>query len=367
MTKPILIIDPGHGGMDPGGGTNKHWKEKNKVLDISLYQYKRFKELGIPVALTRDKDVYLDSGPRTKIVRDSGAKYCISNHINAGGGQGAETIYSRFSEGDVAHAIAKALKEVGQNIRRVFTRKWGNVDYYYMHRETGYVNTAIVEYGFADNETDTQRIKDHWKDYAEAVVKGFCEFIGHKYVAPGEAIKSEPAPKQKVKAKEIVFHLELGDSGQRVKVLQSKLIKLGYDLGAYGADGVYGPTTEKAVKDFQEHEEILVDGIYGPISQKTMESADSIEQELEVDGYLGVNTISALQDYFGTPVDGKISKPSLVIKSLQRWIGVEADGYLGPISISTLQRRLGTPVDGIISEPSLVVKELQRRLNAGKL
>lgn len=78
-----LIIDPGHGGNDPGGGSNEHWKEKDLVLDISLYQYQRFRELGVSVEITRTKDVTLSPDERTKIVRESGAKYCISNHINA--------------------------------------------------------------------------------------------------------------------------------------------------------------------------------------------------------------------------------------------------------------------------------------------
>lgn len=91
------------------------------------------------------------------------------------------------------------------------------------------------------------------------------------------------------------------------------------------------------------------------------------KENLVVDGYLGPKTISALQRYFGTPVDGYISKPSLVIKALQKWLGVTQDGNFGPITISALQKRLGTPVDGVISKPSLVIKELQRRLNKGNL
>ncbi|MCC3356877.1 N-acetylmuramoyl-L-alanine amidase [Bacillus sp. REN16] len=91
------------------------------------------------------------------------------------------------------------------------------------------------------------------------------------------------------------------------------------------------------------------------------------KENLVVDGYLGPKTIRALQRYFGTPVDGFLSKPSLVIKALQKWLGVSQDGYLGPITITALQKRLGTPVDGVISKPSLVIRELQRRLNKGEL
>lgn len=90
-------------------------------------------------------------------------------------------------------------------------------------------------------------------------------------------------------------------------------------------------------------------------------------ENLKVDGYLGKLTISALQRYFGTTVDGVLSKPSMVIRALQNLLGVTQDGYLGPITIRAMQRRFGTTQDGVISKPSLVIKELQRRLNKGKL
>ncbi|WP_096269513.1 N-acetylmuramoyl-L-alanine amidase [Paucisalibacillus globulus] len=199
MTKPILIIDPGHGGKDPGGGTNKHWKEKDKVLDISLYQYKRFKELGVLVAITRTTDKYLSPDERTGIVRNSGAEYCISNHLNAGKGDGAEVIHSIYDDGELANRIAKAIKETGQNVRRVFTRTLpGNskLDYYFMNRDTGKVKTNIIEYGFADSpKDDVQQLMDHI-DEAESVVKAFCEHIGHKYEAPSQKKKVQPKAKE---------------------------------------------------------------------------------------------------------------------------------------------------------------------------
>lgn len=199
---PELIIDPGHGGKDPGGGTNQFWKEKDMVLDISLYQFKRFNELGVSVALTRDEDVYISPEQRTKIVRESGAKHCISNHINAGGGDGAETIHSIYSEGHLAKGLAEEIKKCGQNIRRVFTRTLpydNKKDYYYMHRDTGKVNTVIVEYGFADSKlNDIEQLKTHWKEYAEGVVKGYCERVGHKYVAPNEKVETSSEVKSDI-------------------------------------------------------------------------------------------------------------------------------------------------------------------------
>lgn len=95
--------------------------------------------------------------------------------------------------------------------------------------------------------------------------------------------------------------------------------------------------------------------------------ANTPKANIKVDGWLGENTIKELQRYFGTVVDGKLSEPSLVIKSLQKLIGIKVDGWFGPNTIKALQKRFGTPQDGKLSEPSMVIKELQRRLNAGKL
>lgn len=184
--KPILIIDAGHGGADPGAQGNGI-VEKIMNLAISLYQYKRFQELGVPVALTRDRDMPLDSIARTNVVKSSGAKYCISNHINAGGGVGVETIHSIYTSNKLAKTLADAIVREGQTFRRVFSRTLpnnANQDYYYMHRLTGNVETIIIEYGFVDNASDAKKVRENWERYAEAVVKAFCEYIGHPYVVP---------------------------------------------------------------------------------------------------------------------------------------------------------------------------------------
>lgn len=184
--RTTLIIDAGHGGSDPGAVGNG-LREKDLTLQISNYQYARFQALGVSVALTRTSDVTLTPEQRTKLVRDSGAKYCISNHINAGGGSGVEAIYSAFSSDKLAKALVQAVASCGMNFRKVFSKKGsGGKDYYFMHRETGSVETVILEYGFIDNASDAQKLKDNWKTYAEAVVKAFCECVGVSYNLPTE-------------------------------------------------------------------------------------------------------------------------------------------------------------------------------------
>ncbi|MEZ7173572.1 N-acetylmuramoyl-L-alanine amidase [Sporosarcina sp. OR05] len=179
----VICIDPGHGGIDPGGGSNKHFKEKDMVLKISLEQKRHFERNGIKVVMTRTNDEYLDSIPRTNRVKTSGAKYCISNHLNAGGGEGAETIYSIHASSTIATGVLNALVAQGAKKRRVFNRRGTNGDWYYMHRMTGSVSTVIVEYGFADNSNDTDKVLNDWKRYAEAVAKYYIEHVfKQKYI-----------------------------------------------------------------------------------------------------------------------------------------------------------------------------------------
>lgn len=126
MSKSI-IIDPGHGGTDPGA-TGFGIQEKAWNLRISLYQYERLKALGAKVAITRKDDRTLDSVARTNLIRNK-YDYCISNHWNAFNGQarGVETIHPVRASATFARNIANALvKDSGLPLRRVFTRTQSN-------------------------------------------------------------------------------------------------------------------------------------------------------------------------------------------------------------------------------------------------
>ncbi len=169
--------------------------------------------------------------------------------------------------------------------------------------------------------------------------------------------------------------LKRGQYGAPVKQLQTKLANskppFYPNKGAKnnGIDSYYGSDTEDAVRRFQSVNGLTVDGMAGKSTYAKLggKTTSKITSNLKVDGYWGAATTKALQKYFGTPVDGVISKPSPVVKKLQALVGVKADGLLGPNTYKAMQRRFKTPVDGKVSKPSIMVKELQRRLNAGKL
>lgn len=91
MNNPRIVIDAGHGGSD-GGASGNGIIEKDLTLDISQYMYNRFRELGIPVTMTRTTDETLSPTVRVERIMnaygDEPGVIVISNHINAGGGAG---------------------------------------------------------------------------------------------------------------------------------------------------------------------------------------------------------------------------------------------------------------------------------------
>lgn len=190
MAKKV-VIDPGHGGEDPGTSANGI-VEKDYTLKISEYMADRLTELGIENALTRDSDVTLDSTTRPKTAQSlfgTGSDVIlVSNHINAGGGDGAEIIYALRNSDALSSKIASEFIKSGQNVRKYYQRRLpsnSSKDYYYIIRETPNNESIIVEYGFADSTgDDVNQIKNNWEELAEAVVRALADYIGVAYIPP---------------------------------------------------------------------------------------------------------------------------------------------------------------------------------------
>ena len=189
-----VIIDPGHGGTD-AGATGNNLLEKDYNLLISKYMYDRFKELGIPVAITRDSDTTLSPTDRVNTILNkfgnSSDVILISNHVNSGGGEGAEVIYALRNKDTLAKRILENIGATGQTTRKYYQRRLPSdtsKDYYFIHRNTGNLEPLIVEYGFIDNTKDVEFLKENYEELAEAVISAVANYIGVPYKAPNGLI-----------------------------------------------------------------------------------------------------------------------------------------------------------------------------------
>lgn len=185
-----VIIDPGHGGTD-AGATGNNLLEKDYNLLISKYMYDRFKQLGIPVAITRESDTTLSPTDRVNTILNkfgnSSDVILISNHVNSGGGEGAEVIYALRNRDTLARRILENIGAAGQETRKYYQRRLPSdtsKDYYFIHRNTGNLEPLIVEYGFIDNTKDVEFLKENYKELAEAVISAVANYIGVPYTPP---------------------------------------------------------------------------------------------------------------------------------------------------------------------------------------
>ncbi len=120
----------------------------------------------------------------------------LSNHINSGGGEGAEIVYSLRDDDTLATSVLNSIGEAGQKIRRVYQRRLPedpSRDYYYIMRETGNTQPLLIEYGFIDTPSDVARLNQNIEKYAEAVVKAVAEYIGVPYTPPDSSTSPNPS------------------------------------------------------------------------------------------------------------------------------------------------------------------------------
>ena len=185
-----VVVDAGHGGADPGA-VSSGLQEKDFTLEASLYMADRLKELGIPVVLTRDYDENISRTERLRRANEafggSPNAILISNHINAGGGEGAEVIYALRNNSTLAQSILEEIGSEGQIMRKYYQRRLPedpSKDYYYIIRETTPMQSVLVEYGFIDNANDRVKLQNDLLNYVEAVVRAIAEYAGVPYTPP---------------------------------------------------------------------------------------------------------------------------------------------------------------------------------------
>ncbi|VWX46453.1 N-acetylmuramoyl-L-alanine amidase [Novosphingobium sp. 9U] len=112
-SRPLVVIDPGHGGFDPGAGVGPV-KEKSIALAIALALRDRLLEGGgIRVAMTRDDDRFVTLSERPSIARQLGADLFVSIHADSAETDGARgsSVYILSEKGSSQEAARFAARE----------------------------------------------------------------------------------------------------------------------------------------------------------------------------------------------------------------------------------------------------------------
>lgn len=186
-----VFIGVGHGGTDSGAVGKGGAKEKDINLSIAKACGAALERSGVKVQLSRTKD---ETDPVDQEVRECNAfapDLAVDIHNNAGGGDGAETFYSRVggTGKTAAENILAEITKLGQKSRGAKTRlNASGSDYYAFIRNTK-APAVIIECAFVDSadigiiDTEAERVK-----MGEAIARGILKTLGIAYKAENKPV-----------------------------------------------------------------------------------------------------------------------------------------------------------------------------------
>jgi peptidoglycan hydrolase-like protein with peptidoglycan-binding domain len=178
------------------------------------------------------------------------------------------------------------------------------------------------------------RIRKDWKDSASQL-GAYRDLENAKKNCPsGYYVFDEDGDIVYPVVKDTFNYLKRGSKGDKVRRLQNLLNLLGYNCG--NADGDFGGTTEKVVKQFQKDNNLTNDGVFGPASYKALNNK--------------IAKFGVVLNYNGKTYSLRIVALQNILKDYGIDCG-KADGYRGAktnAGVVTFQKRKGIkPADGV--------------------
>lgn len=178
-----VVIDPGHGGPDPGAIGIGGLRETDVVLDVSLQVGALLRARGVDVQMTRTSEIDVDLPPRVSLANRSGAAAFVSIHANAlsmsrPDVNGIETFY--FSDprsGRLASYLQQQMMAVSSGTPNRGVRRGR---FFVIRRST--MPSALVEMGFVTGRIDAPRLarSDHRQRLALAIAAGILNFLKYE-------------------------------------------------------------------------------------------------------------------------------------------------------------------------------------------
>jgi N-acetylmuramoyl-L-alanine amidase len=261
MIKIKICLDAGHFGKYNQSPVVPEYYESDMAWKLHLKLKKYLEEFNIEVITTRTKqkkDMKLTA-------RGKAAKGCdlfLSIHSNAATKESVDYpiafVPINGSADELGEQLAKCVEQVMKTKQsgRAESKKSekGNWDYYSIINGAASVDVPgiILEHSFHTNTKATKWLM--LDSNLDKLAKAEAEVIAHYFKVTEKEIKTT--------AVELPI-LSLEAKGDVVKALQILLIGYGYSCGKAGADGDFGNSTYKALKNFQKDKGLSVDGCCG--------------------------------------------------------------------------------------------------------
>lgn len=177
LAKPIIVIDPGHGGQDRGGMPGQRIPESGYALDTAKRLDSALRRAGFQTVMTRRSDVFIPLGDRSAIANQYRNSVLVSIHFNGAANYDAHGIETYYHHGRDSAALASAihrsvLAATGEEDRRIRTRG--------LHVLRHTRGTAVLcELGFLTNSAESRHIGSG--SYRQRLAEGVARAISSRY------------------------------------------------------------------------------------------------------------------------------------------------------------------------------------------
>lgn len=173
----VVLIDPGHGGKDPGAIGIGGVREKDVILPISQRIAEVLQQNGVQVVMTRNSDYFVTLPGRVQMAERVGADVFVSIHANSAGAgrpdvSGLETYYydNGLSLARVVHnSILQSVTVRDRGVRRAR---------FYVLRKSS-MPSILVETGYLTGRDDISKLRNaaYQRQMADAIARGILQYL----------------------------------------------------------------------------------------------------------------------------------------------------------------------------------------------
>jgi N-acetylmuramoyl-L-alanine amidase len=173
----LIVIDPGHGGKDPGAVSCLGYHEKEVNLAVAKYLDSMLSQMGFETIMTRRSDVHVSLGERADLANRHGADLFVSVH--------ADSVDSSSAHGFTVYAARMASSRSIQVAQSIVQELAGNGTFNRGLRKANYqvliktqCPSVLIEMGYLSNPWEAQRLRDANMQYrlAQAIARGIQRF-----------------------------------------------------------------------------------------------------------------------------------------------------------------------------------------------
>ncbi len=177
----LVMIDPGHGGKDPGAIGPSGLREVDVILPVAKRVAAILERQGISVKMTRDSDYFVGLDERVTMSREAGATLFVSIHANSIDNRpdvnGLETYHYNLGQSFAETVHSTVVDYINKNGFYIADRRVRSARFLVLRKSS--IPAILVETGYLTSDVEAARLRrdDYQKVMAEAIAKGIVQYI----------------------------------------------------------------------------------------------------------------------------------------------------------------------------------------------